>query len=43
MKKICIMPPVHNKYPFMIYQLQTKFRYEASPRGGPTNGVGISS
>lgn len=24
----------HNKYPFMIYQIQTKFRDEARPRGG---------
>ena len=24
----------YNKYPFMIYQLQTKFRDEARPRGG---------
>lgn len=24
----------HNKYPFMIYQIQTKFRDETRPRGG---------
>ncbi len=24
----------HNKYPFMVYQFQTKFRDEARPRGG---------
>ena len=25
---------IYNKYPFMIYQVQTKFRDEARPRGG---------
>ena len=31
----------HNKYPFMIYQIQTKFRDEARPRGGLIRGTGV--